>query len=153
MSWRHGALFCALLLLGGCGGDRPAASEKHFGLVPIAPTSNYRVVQRAEGTSSGFWLLFIPIYLPSYAAAEADLYRELGVPYGGKNIANVVEDTSIFSIGLFTIPTKHVRADVVEFEPINPQAQKTATPSSGGSALPANCAMMGNQVLCDQPDK
>ena len=116
-----GKLFAALLsmLVVACSTDPSRLeAEKAFNLATVPVNTTYRVIERAEGKASGFWLLgIIPIYSPSYADAEADLLRRAdNIPHAGTiGLANVVQDSSYLYLLLFAVPTKHVRADIVEF--------------------------------------
>ncbi len=108
--------FAALLLLVGCT-SRGRMDEATGTQVSLAQ-NNYRVLKAgATGSSSGFWLLFIPISGPSYADAKEDLYRNAGLPLEGRSVAlaNTTEDRSFFTLLLFSIPTVKITADIVEF--------------------------------------
>jgi hypothetical protein len=86
--------------------------------------ANYHVIKTgAVGSSSGFWLLFLPLAGRSYAEAKANLYRSVGTPLEGRSIAlaNETEDSSFFSLLLFSIPTLTLTADVIEFSDAAPR--------------------------------
>lgn len=85
----------------------------------ILSKGNYEVVKPgAEGTSSGFKLLGIPIVRPSHADARSDLYEDVEEPLTGRAIAltNQREEPSTLNFLLFQIPRIKVSADVIEFK-------------------------------------
>ena len=99
---------------------------------------NYHVVRSGiQGTSSGFWLLFIPISSPNYADAKADLYRQAGLNMAGRSVAlaNVTEDHSLFTLLLFSIPRVKITADLVEFT--DAPTAMAPPPAASGNSLPA----------------
>ena len=98
--------------------------------------ANYHVVKTgATGSSSGFWLLFLPLAGRSYAEAKANLYQSLETPLEGRSVAlaNETEDTSFFTLILFSIPTLTLTADVIEFN----DAPARPRPPGASNAAPA----------------
>jgi hypothetical protein len=116
--------------------------------------NNYRVLKAgAAGTSTGFWVLFIPIKPRSYADAKADLYKSVGQPLEGRSVAlaNQTEDWSFFTLLLFSLPKLTVTADVVEFTDTptaTPNQPPITYPGSSISPSPDDCTTIGNTMRC-----
>jgi hypothetical protein len=154
MNRRIVAAALVALTLAACGGRGRMDEGTNTGVV--LSHNNYRVLKAgATGTSTGFWFLFIPIVTRSYAAAQADLYRSVKEPLEGRSVAlaNKTEDTSLFTLLLFSLPRLTITADVVEFTD-----SPTATPRQppleqhGSSVAPdasRGCSMIGNTLRCD----
>ena len=109
--------FCAATLSGCASNDGGAYVSQSMTDVNLS-SSNYQVVKAgAQGTSSGFKILGIPIVSPNYASAKADLYNDVEQPLEGRAVAltNQTEDKSSLNFILFQIPKIKVSADVVEF--------------------------------------
>lgn len=112
-----GLTICAALVTGCAtkgGGDYISENRTDT----ILSDSNYQVVKAgAEGTSSGFKLLGIPIVSPNHASARSDLYDDVDQPLTGRAVAltNQREDESSLNFILFQIPRIKVSADVIEF--------------------------------------
>jgi hypothetical protein len=117
------------IFLSGCfarGGFNGQTTNTSIGL----NQKNYVLLKSgAKGESSGFILLFIPFFSPTYAEAKEQLYRSVGIDLTGKAVAlaNQTEDVSAFSLILFTIPKVTLTADVVEFVD-SPQPSSFAVP-------------------------
>jgi len=85
---------------------------------------NYRVLKSgAEGTDTGFKLIWIPFVSPTESAAKLDLLarlKEEGIDVSGKNIAfsNATYDRAgVGLFGLIGAPTITLVADVIEVLP------------------------------------
>ena len=147
------ALATLTLLTAGCASS--GRMNQATGTNVLLSSNNYHVVKAGvEGSSSGFWLLFIPIASPNYADAKADVYRNVGMNLEGHSfaLANETEDHSFFTLLLFSIPRLKVTADIIEFDETPPaaaNARPAAPDMSGTSNAPSACKMVGNALYCN----
>lgn len=133
-------LLIGFLCFSACSNYRDGKMPQSTATSVVLQTNNYKTVRAgATGVSHGFSLFgFLPIVSPNYAAAKADLYKDLGGDVVGKSIAlaNQTEDRSALWLILFSIPKIMVTADVIEFtdaKPVSPQpASMLATAVSEG---------------------
>jgi hypothetical protein len=120
-----------ILLLSACSNYRDGKMLQSTATSVVLQTNNYKTVRAgATGVSHGFSLFgFLPIVSPNYAAAKADLYKDLGGDVVGKSIAlaNQTEDRSSLWLILFSIPKIMITADVIEFTDPKPVATQTAS--------------------------
>lgn len=120
-----------MVLLSACSNYRDGKMLQSTATSVVLQTNNYKTVRAgATGVSHGFSLFgFLPIVSPNYAAAKADLYKDLGGDVVGKSIAlaNQTEDRSSLWLILFSVPKIMITADVIEFTDSKPVATQTAS--------------------------
>jgi len=103
----------------GCGGSVGVMREQTNTGVSLSK-DNYTIVKAgAKGERQGFYLLgIIPIVMPNYADAKADLYKNTNEKLEGRSIAlaNQTQDQSTIYLILFSLPKITITADIVEFK-------------------------------------
>jgi len=129
--------FLLVAFICGCGGTMGNIREQTNTNVQLN-TNNYTVIKAgAKGVSTGFYLLgFIPIVMPNFADAKADLYLNSNEKLEGRSIAlaNQTQDQSSIYLILFSIPRYTISADIIEFKnekPANKVPSTTAVPEAG----------------------
>ena len=83
----------------------------------ILSKKNFKVIKfNAVGTSCGFTLLCFPLAVPRYSEAMADMYNKVNL-HTGQPIAltNVTEEIAGRNFILFGLPSRTIRADIIEF--------------------------------------
>lgn len=111
------ALFSILSVMIGCGTTTGMISGSTGTGIKL-DHGNYRVIKAgARGQDWGFWLLFFPLSMPSYADAKQRLYASVGESLDGKAaaLANQTIDKPFFTLIAFTWTRVILTADVIEF--------------------------------------
>lgn len=113
------AILLFVVFIFGCGGSTGVMREQTSTGVSLSK-DNYTIVKAgAKGESQGFYLFgIIPIVMPNYADAKADLYKNTNEKLEGRSIAlaNQTQDHSTIYLILFSLPKITITADIVEFK-------------------------------------
>ena len=111
----------SIILLTGCGSSPNILPNAANDTVNLS-RGNYKIVKAgARGFSQGLVVLFIPLGMPSYADAKANLYQSLGQSVEGRSIAliNQTADTGGLWLLVVYFPNITITAVVIEFNSSN----------------------------------